>query len=459
MNDGRRNDAAAGIPTLKTQMEITMSKYLNRIALAAIALSPLALAAASAPAAASPTLNFSIVTNQFNKPTLEFEYQGGKYVWKQQAINTQFSASADTNDKNVVWYGTLKIQSNSVSGSAQFFGVVPVDVKSWSLSGPMTFPVNFLNVYKNGFADYCEKNGKAGSSHVNHNLSILFTAMQAYGVQPKGTGTPSEVPSGAGVSGPFAQRSVNMPMIVSCGAKPAGGLVQEPGEVPFRVKSIALNYGGVVQKTKPNAATECKQAKLTVTIHTSKAGVVNFRLHKKIGNGMSGSKQVQVYAKSVGGGNYVASHQENVSVTQTSLVQTMAEDLVNPVNLSTGWKDVTLTCEDIGGGFAGTPGNANPDNGNLPRQPKRVFDGKGGLATTPGTSTNPDDANFPRQPKRVFDGAKNLAPPTGNANPDNRNARQPFKPVIAPATPIKTAPVPRAQRDSRFIGTAAPRVQ
>lgn len=398
-----------------------MSKHLNRIALAAIAASPIAFAVASAPAAASPTINFSIVTNQFSKPTMEFDYQGGKYVWKQQTINTQFSASANTNNNNLIWVGSLAIQSNSVSGSAAFYGTVPTEVKSWSQSGPIVFPVNFLNVYKNGFAAYCEQHGVVGSRHVNDNLSILFTAMQAYDDKPKGAGEPSEVPSGAGVSGPFAQRSVNMPMIVSCGPKPAGGLVQEPGEVRFRVKSIALNYGGVAKKTKPNAATECKQARLTVTIHTSKPGVVDFRLHKKIGNGMPGSKQVQIYAKSVGGGNYIASHQENISVTQTSLVQTMAEDLVNPISLSTGWKDVTLRCEDIGGGFAGTPGNSNPD----------------GLPTAP------------KQPKRTVGGPSEE---TGGPRPTHA----PFKPVIVPATQkkpvqIKTAPI--------AAWTAPPRVK
>jgi hypothetical protein len=54
----------------------------------------------------------------------------------------------------------------------------------------------------------------------------------------------------------------------------------------------------------------------------------------------------------------------------------------------------------------------------------------------------------------VFDGKPGLAnPQSGSVNPDGRNARQPFKPVIAPATPIKTAPAPRVQRDTRFIGS------
>jgi hypothetical protein len=107
----------------------------------------------------------------------------------------------------------------------------------------------------------------------------------------------------------------------------------------------------------------------------------------------------------------------------------MAEDLVNPIGLTTGWKDVTLRCQDIGGGFASTPSNANPDG--LPqKQP---------------------------QPKRVFDGPANLSP--GKPKPTHSTA----KPVIAPATlkkpvQIKTAPAPGA-RSSLYIGGAIQRVQ
>jgi hypothetical protein len=40
----------------------------------------------------------------------------------------------------------------------------------------------------------------------------------------------------------------------------------------------------------------------------------------------------------------------------------MAEDLTNPIGQSTGWKEVKLDCTGAGGGgFAGTPGNSNPD--------------------------------------------------------------------------------------------------
>jgi hypothetical protein len=204
----------------------------------------------------------------------------------------------------------------------------------------------------------------------------------------------------------------NMPAVIECGPNPTsrpGGVAQE--ETDFRVKSIALNYGGVPGMTKPNAATQCKQAKLTVTFQTSKAGVVDFRVHNKIGNGPTQAKNLQVYAKFDGNAHFVASHQEIVSVIKTDLVQAMAEDRVNPIGLSTGWKNVTLRCEDIGGGFASNPSNANPDG--LPAKPK--------------------------QPKRVFDGPGHVRP----GKPKPRLSR--FKPVIAPGR-IKSAGAARAQQ-------------
>jgi hypothetical protein len=218
----------------------------------------------------------------------------------------------------------------------------------------------------------------------------------------------------------------SIPAMIECASNPVsrpGGVAQEQPD--FRVKSIALNYGGA-QPTKPNPTTECKTAKLTVTLHATKAGNARFKLHKKVGNGMIQTKWIDAWANFDGNAHFVASYHEFIRVSQPTLVQAMAEDVVNPVNLSTGWRDVTLHCENANGGYAGTPGNANPDSGNFPRQPKRTVGG-------------PSEE-------------------TGGPRPTHA----PFKPVIAPATlkkpvQIKTAPVP--QRDSRFIGTAVRRVQ
>jgi hypothetical protein len=212
-----------------------------------------------------------------------------------------------------------------------------------------------------------------------------------------------------------------MPVTVVCGPKPAstqprpGGLVQEKGK--FRVTSIEHRYMTVVgDVTKPNLATQCKRTRLSVTLKTNQAGPVKFRLHKKVGNGPTQAKAVDLWASHQNSGPFkglfVANHQEWITVEKTTAVQTMAEDLVNPIGLTTPWKSITLHCTGAGGGgLAGTPANANPD-GPLPK---------------------------PKDPKRVFDGPGNLNP--GKPKPTHSTN----KPVIAPAAPkkpaqIKTAP-------------------
>lgn len=406
-----------------------MSKHLSRIALAAIVLSPIALAAASAPAAASPTLNFAIHTSQFSKPTMEFEYDGGKYVWKQQAINTQFSASANTNHNDLVWIGALTVQTLGVGGSAMFTGNVPTEVKSWSQKGPIQFPVNFLSVYQAGFASYCEANGVVGKPIVNENLSILYSVWQAYDEKQRRFGEVEEFEGGGMYDGPRATKNINMPMTVVCLPKPSrevarpGGVKQETPD--FKVKSIALNYGGA-QPTKVNPTTVCKSAKLSVVLHTSKAGVVDVKLHKKVGAGPIQAKSMQLFSKFDGNAHFVASYVEYVKVSQPTLVQAMAEEFNSPLGQTTGWKDVTLHCENANGGYAGTPNNSN--SGEFPQ-------------------------GMPKRPKVPGPGGK-----TAGSTPTHA----PFKPVIAPATPkkpvqIKTAPVP--QRDTRLIGIGVQRVQ
>lgn len=79
---------------------------------------------------------------------MEFKFDGGKYVWDQKAINTQFRPSADTYDNKLLWQGPLRIQTLGVGGSAFFNGKVPEDVRSWSQQGPVTLPVSFLSVYQ-----------------------------------------------------------------------------------------------------------------------------------------------------------------------------------------------------------------------------------------------------------------------------------------------------------------------
>jgi hypothetical protein len=125
--------------------------------------------------------------------------------------------------------------------------------------------------------------------------------------------------------------------------------------------------------TRPNPATKCQMTNAKVRVETSKAGGVKFRLWTKVGNAPMQSQFVEAWSKFVSAGKYEATFTKAFTVNQTTKVQAMAEDLTNPIGQSTGWKDVTLNCTGAGGGgFAGTPGNSNPDslppgNSRLPR--------------------------------------------------------------------------------------------
>lgn len=118
-------------------------------------------------------------------------------------------------------YGPLYIKSHGPDGSASFTGHVPNSVKTWSLQGPITFPVNFLKTYQSNFASYCDSHG-GSAKVVKSGLTILFNAMQAYG-NKSGWNAPEVQPGAVPNQGPYASRSVTMPVTVVCGpkAKPA----------------------------------------------------------------------------------------------------------------------------------------------------------------------------------------------------------------------------------------------
>jgi hypothetical protein len=379
-------------------------------ALLPVAVAALALPVLPSQAAAEPTLSFSIQSNQFSKPTMAFKFAGGKYVWDQKSVTTQFKASADTHDNKLLWAGPLRVRTLGIGGSAWFDGKVPEDVKTWSQQGPITFPVSFLSVYQAGFASFCDSHGRVGSPVVKDGLSILFSATQGY---YKKTKEPEEVQQDAAPdspgNGPHASRTVNMPLTVVCGPRPAS-TTPRPGEVAaekgdLRVTGVALSFGGA-PTTQPNPATVCKQARLTVTLKASRAGAVRFRLSTKVGDAPLQAKAIDAWAKFDGNAHFVASYSQTVSIKKTSHVQAKAEDLVNPIGLTTPWQDVTLTCQDIGGGLAGMPGNSVPKSGEVPSKQK--------LGTIAPTGSR-HDAKSPRAPVRqkIEPATRKTTPKTG----------------------------------------------
>jgi len=145
------------------------------------------------------------------------------------------------------------------------------------------------------------------------------------------------------------------PVIVS----PVGGIAtQEPD---FKVTSIELfrtTFSGAT--SQPNPGTVCKKAELKVRLKTSKAGPVKFKLWTKIGASPMTSKVIDAWSAFTGGG-FKAEYKEWVSVSKTSFVQAMAEDMTNPIGQSTGWKSITLHCTGAGGGGLADKPNSNDD--------------------------------------------------------------------------------------------------
>jgi hypothetical protein len=155
----------------------------------------------------------------------------------------------------------------------------------------------------------------------------------------------------------------NVSVFVKCEGKHGRADDVAAKEPNFGVKGIHLRFMTTAgYPTKPNPGTQCQMSQAKVRLETSKAGGVKFRLWTKVGNQPIQNQFVETWSKFIGAGKYEATFTKNFTVDKTTPIQAMAEDLTNPIGQSTGWKEVKLDCTGAGGGgFAGTPGNSNPD--------------------------------------------------------------------------------------------------
>lgn len=114
--------------------------------------------------------------------------------------------------------------------------------------------------------------------------------------------------------------------------------------------------------TQPTPGTQCKKAKLAVTLETNQAGPVSFRLWGQRGDGAIASETVDATALH-DDGRFFAVHERWVTVDETTNVQFKARDMVNEVFYQeTPWKDITLHCTGAGGGgLALDQGSADDD--------------------------------------------------------------------------------------------------
>lgn len=156
----------------------------------------------------------------------------------------------------------------------------------------------------------------------------------------------------------------------------AGGMVSQMPD--FKVKDISLRFmTSAVYTQQPNPGTRCKMTRLSVRVPTTKAGPVKFKLWTKVGNEPMKSETIDAWSSFKGPGKFEATFTRPYQVEKTTVIQAKAEEMVNPIGLSTAWKDVTVNCTGAGGGgLAGTPNNANPDGAN-PRQLPQVNTGIG----------------------------------------------------------------------------------
>jgi len=150
-------------------------------------------------------------------------------------------------------------------------------------------------------------------------------------------------------SGEFTFNVVCDPYMSS---RTADGLKTEEGE--FKNTAIDLFLTTFANETtQPNPATTCKKGRILVRSTTSKAGPAKFKLWTRVGNGPMTSKVVDAWSSFDGNSKYVAEHAEWVSVSESTQVQAMAEDMVNSVGQTTQWKDIMLQCTGPGGGGKG----------------------------------------------------------------------------------------------------------
>ena len=137
---------------------------------------------------------------------------------------------------------------------------------------------------------------------------------------------------------------------VSCDPVAPEAAEDVPDDADFGAKGVQLFLSTFVgQTSQPNPGTVCKKGRVLSRIKTSKAGPVKFRLWTKIGNQPMKSELVEAWS-SQSGSEFKAEVIKWISVSKTTKIKAMVEDLTNPIGQSTGWKELTLHCTGAGGG-------------------------------------------------------------------------------------------------------------
>lgn len=205
------------------------------------------------------------------------------------------------------------------------------------------------------------------------------------------------LPSG-GLGAPL-KHTANVAVPVKCEGKHGKADDVAAKEPNFSVKDIHLRFmTSAGHVASPNPGAKCQMTHARVRVGTSKAGGVKFKLWTKVGNEPMQSQFVEAWSSFVSPGKYEAVFTKKISVSKTTSVQAMAEDKTNPIGQSTGWKQVSLDCTGAGGGgFAGTPGTANPSDKRLPG---RAFPSEARpIPNAPPSRSSVGEARLPAMPQ------------------------------------------------------------
>lgn len=317
-------------------------------------------------------------TSQFDAlPAIVMKDSGNGYVLdktESAKIRMRIRAKADKKNglNNVLTVAKAELQNRTIYTLPLNYRPVELDETVEALVG-----ANDLQPYVESAASKCNLGGKIGDTvKVPFYFGVLF---QVWDLGPSEHRTASETFQG----------------VVSCGPRK---IPKGPGDVAadlgdFKVKGIAARFLTTAGKpASPNPGTKCQVTTARVRVETSKPGPVKFKLWTKIGD-ETNSQVVDAWSSFTGPGKYEAVYEKKINVERSTPVQIMAEEMVNPIGLSTPWKLAHLYCDGAGGGGLATPGSgANPDD---PIIPSLKVTGNVSLGTMPGSgaATKPRDAS------------------------------------------------------------------
>jgi hypothetical protein len=280
---------------------------------------------AATPAQAA-SLDFDIVSNQFSKPSMHFDYKDGKFVWDRKPITTSFRASGSI-DRGYRWDQYVTLAPNG-KGGKPLSGTMPGEKGSFSHADTITFPASFLSAYTGQFASFCAS--KAGPEKKVFDKSVTFTFIRGYYHR-------KELPEVGGGGGLQVTKAVTTPMAVSCGA------------IPKRVPNDPLKVTELKLYTSPAKPVCGKPFRLVAEFHTNKPGKVSFTLHRHDGEKQNASVEVG----EVKGGFAKRWWKEYVytkSIERSYKVTIKGQDLPAqwvPVKLTCGAKDVQKPADTL----------------------------------------------------------------------------------------------------------------